>query len=133
MYLPLLFCLGVDFEQIFTVEIEILYVKSSMCFMLQLIFKFTTLIRVQYAFSFIILEKFFSFTAVWEGYIRKNFSESSRDKKIETYSRSKCLCMWKVLSSPVLYTNTLNCILFGSTIYISIYCLIEPSLSSYVG
>ena len=54
------------------------FMPNLLCFMAQLIFNFTTLTHVQYAFLFVILEKILSLIGVWECYIWKSFSESSQ-------------------------------------------------------
>lgn len=89
------------------------FMSNLLRFMPQLIFCFTTLRRVQYAFLFVILVK--------KRCIRKRFWGksnlwSSQEKTIEIYSHSEWLC-GKCLSSPVLYANTLKRITFGWTVY----------------
>ena len=98
------------------------------------IFNFATLIRAQYTFLFANLEKMFSLIAAEGRCMRKTFSKSSQ---ICAQSKKNLLkfivivnvyyCV-KFLSSSVVHTNTLDCILFDRTICLPAYCLTEMFL-----
>ena len=102
------------------------FMSNFLCFMLQLIFNFTILIRVITS----------SFCHSWENFVF--------DSRLRALYKKKLLCgqgktrqlkfivivnidfCGKFLSSPVIYTNTLNYILFGQAV-----CLVE-SFGSYL-
>ena len=72
----------------------------------QLIFNFTTLISVQYALLFVILEKILSLIAVLRALYKKKLLWvksnlwSSQDKTIEIYSYIECLLMRIIFIQP---------------------------------
>ena len=95
---------------IYLLKYRFLYVKS-LVFHASINFQVKILIRVQYTFLSVILEKILSLIAVLVHYIRKRFSESSQnfwsrqDKIIEIQFLLK-VHLYRFISSPVLYTNS---------------------------